>query len=87
LVLKLIRSAGDGFVTVTLTGRMTGEHVEELRTLIRADDMHNVVLDLRDVTLVDHRVVAFLARCQRQGVRLVNAAEYIHEWIRAATDG
>ena len=43
---------------------------------------HRIVLDLKEVKLVDRDTVVFLARCEANGARLENCPTYIHEWIR-----
>ena len=45
-----------------------------------ADD-HSVVLNLREVKLVNRDVVSFLATCETRGITLTNYQAYIGEWI------
>src|SRR5271169_1190812 len=40
-----------------------------------------VVLDLKDLTLVDRDAVRFLKRCEAGGIGLKNCPAYIREWI------
>jgi hypothetical protein len=65
-----IRRAANGEVVFTVSGCMDAE--EKGRRL---------VLDLRDLTLVDQAAVSFLERCEADGVRLENCPAYIREWI------
>jgi hypothetical protein len=65
---------------LALSGRLQFEHVNELRGLIRRE-AHKVVLDLREVNLVDREAVEFLAACEKDGVSLRNCSPYIREWI------
>jgi hypothetical protein len=44
-----------------------------------------IVLDLKEVRLVDRDVVKFLARCESQGAKLENCPLYVREWIIGAT--
>jgi hypothetical protein len=46
-----------------------------------------VVLDLKDVTLVDRAAVGFLARVEVAGAEIVNCPEYVRSWIEAEQDG
>ena len=74
------RQNGTDTVELTLSGRLQFEHVTELRGLIRKEE-HKVVLDLREVNLVDREAVEFLVACERDGVLLRNCSPYIREWI------
>jgi len=40
-----------------------------------------MILDLKDVTLVDVDVVRFLAACQRNGMKVIHCPQYIRDWI------
>ena len=79
---KIQRSADEKSVVFTLSGRIKAIHVNELRTLLdsEADDL-SLVLDLKEVKLVDRDVVSFLAGCEATGIKLANCPAYIREWI------
>ena len=80
-MLKITR-AGNGEVVFKLSGRMGAENVGELETLTSAEvSGRHIVLDLKDLTLVDHDVVSFLRRCEAEGMQLKNCPAYIREWI------
>ena len=70
----------------TLSGRIKAIHVNELRTLLdsEADDL-SLVLDLKEVKLVDREAVGFLASCEAKGVNIANCPAYIREWIERET--
>jgi anti-anti-sigma regulatory factor len=69
-------------VVFTLTGRIQADQVAELQTLLRRQvPDHNLVLDLREVKLVDRDAVRFLAEIENQGARLRNCSAFIREWI------
>jgi hypothetical protein len=72
--------SGEDLVVLRLSGRMHAEHVDMLRGLLGLEEAR-VVLDLREVTLVDREAVSFLARSEAQGVELRNCAAYIREWV------
>jgi anti-anti-sigma regulatory factor len=74
------RQTGTDTVEFTLSGRLQFEHVNELRGLIRKEE-HEVVLDLREVNLVDREAVEFLVAYEREGVSLRNCSPYIREWV------
>jgi anti-anti-sigma regulatory factor len=80
-MLKIQRSA-NGRVVFTLTGRIEAEGVEELQQLLALETAgQQLVLDLRDVTLVNEGAVKFLAGCKADSVKLENCPAYIREWI------
>jgi anti-anti-sigma regulatory factor len=81
-MLKITRAA-DGDVVFKLSGRMDAENVGELEKLISAEASgRRLVLDLKDLTLVDQDVVGFLRRCEADSIQLKNCPAYIREWIR-----
>lgn len=49
-------------------------------------DYRDIVLDLKDVSLVGRDVMAFLARCDADGVELENCTPYIREWMEREKD-
>jgi len=80
-MLKIQRSA-NGRVLFTLSGRIEVEDVKELRQLLalEAGGQH-LVLDLKDVTLVNEGAVRFLDGCEADSIKLENCPAYIREWI------
>ena len=66
--------------TIRLIGRMRAEHLEQVEQEIR-DSGLEVVLDLRELNLVDVQTVRFLGRSESQGVRLTNCSAFIRHWI------
>jgi hypothetical protein len=80
-MLKTQRSA-KGQVVLTLSGRMQAENVAELQRLLELEGAgRGLVLDLKDVTLIDRDSVKFLARCETDSIELKNCPAYIREWI------
>jgi len=80
-VLKVRRTA-NGEIVFTLSGRLATDHVAELNTLFRSEaDGRRIVLDLKDLTLVDRDAVRFLERCEADSIELKNCPEYIRQWI------
>ncbi len=78
-MLKITRAA-NGEVVIKLSGRMDAENLAELETLMTSEaDSRRVVLDLRDLTLVDQDAVSFLKRCQADNITLKNCPAYIRE--------
>jgi anti-anti-sigma regulatory factor len=80
-MLKLTRAA-NGEVAIKLSGRMDAENLGELEKLISAEsDGRRIVLDLKDLTLVDQDAVSFLRRCEADSITLKNCPAYIRRWI------
>jgi hypothetical protein len=80
-MLKIQRSA-NGRVVFTLSGRIEAEDVKELGQLLALETAEqHLVLDLRDVTLVNQGAVEFLAGCEADSIKLENCPAYIREWI------
>jgi len=83
MTFKVVKSEHGGVVVFHLSGRLDAEHVTELEHLIEAEvRYHSIVLDMKDVRLVDRDAVRFLAHCQTEGARLDNCPAYIQEWMR-----
>ena len=77
-----IQRAGNGEVVFTVSGQMNRENVAELKSLIRLEaNARPIVLDLKDLILVDQDVVTFLERCEADGIQLKNCPAYIREWV------
>jgi len=69
-----------------LSGEMDGEHSGRLAELLEAEGPNQVLLDLKDVTLVDRTAVRFLGRVEAAGIALINCPAYIRSWIAAEKD-
>jgi hypothetical protein len=86
-MLKITRAA-NAEVVIKLSGRMGAENIGELETLISAEASgRRIVLDLRDLTLVDQDAVNFLRRCEAGNITLKNCPAYIREWITGELGG
>lgn len=83
-----IETAARGRVTVfTLCGRIEKQAIAELRRLFELQtDYHDIVLDLKDVGVVDREVMRFFMSCEADGVKLENCTPYIREWMEREKD-
>jgi anti-anti-sigma regulatory factor len=80
-MLKIQRSA-NGDVVFTVSGRLDADNVGELSRLLADESTGRpLVLDLKDVVLVDRDAIRFLRACDSDGVALRNCPPYIREWI------
>lgn len=77
------RRTGNGRVLFTLSGRIeTDEDIKQLeQTLAVETSGQLLVLDLRDVTLVNENAVKFLRRCEADGIKLENCPLHVRRWI------
>ena len=77
-----IRKSGNGQVVFTLSGRIEADDLAEIQhQLAKETGTMDVVLDLKDVTLVNQSGVEFLARCEANNIRLQRCPGYIRKWM------
>jgi anti-anti-sigma regulatory factor len=80
VTLKIEKLADEHGTTLKLIGRIRAEHLSELKAQITAS-VPKIVLEIREVTLVDADAVRFLSACESEGIKLLNCSAYIREWI------
>ena len=80
VTLKIERTLGEHCTIIKLIGRIRVEHLGELKAQIAASEA-KIVLELREVSLVDADAVRFLSTCESEGIQLLNCSAYIREWI------
>lgn len=82
------RRTGNGRVLFTLSGRIeTPDDIKQLQELVAAEtSRQRLILDLRDVTLVNQDAVNFLRRCEGDGIKLENCPLHVRRWIDQARD-
>jgi anti-anti-sigma regulatory factor len=86
-MLRITRAA-NGEVVFKLSGRIDAENLAELEALIGSEPKNTrIVLDLRDLTLVDRDAVRFLERGEADSIKLKNCPAYIREWITRERHG
>ena len=83
-----IRRTGNGRILFTLSGRIErAEDIEQLLQLLAAErSEQQLVLDLRDVTLVNENAVKFLGDCEAEGIQLENCPLHVRQWIDQVND-
>jgi anti-anti-sigma regulatory factor len=77
-MLKITRSL-NGEAVFSLSGRMDAENLGDLEALLNAESGDEIILDLKDLTLVDLDVVRFLRHCETGSIELRNCPAYIRE--------
>ena len=86
-MLKITRS-GNGEVVFTVSGRMDAENLAELEMLFGSEaNGRPIILDLKDLTLVDQDAISFLEHCEAGNIQLKNCPAYIREWITRGRGG
>jgi len=83
-----IETAGrGGFAAFALSGRIEKPAMAELKRIFECQrDYRDIVLDLKDVSVIDREVMRFLAHCEVDGVKLENCTPYIREWMEREKD-
>jgi hypothetical protein len=80
MTLRIEKSARQRYTVFTLSGRLEGEQVAEVKGLFD-HDYKNVVLDLGDLRLADREAVRFLKGCEADGMKLENCPRYLRDWM------
>ena len=81
------RRTGNDQGLFTLSGRIETEDITQLQELLAAEASgQQLILDLRDVTLVNQDAVKFLRRCEADGIKLENCPLHVRRWIDQAKD-
>ena len=79
---KVKRTESEDRIVLSLSGRLQGQQLNELQKVLASEATdQNLVLDLKDVRLVDQDAVTFLAECEASGASLRNCPAYIRNWI------
>jgi hypothetical protein len=83
-----IETAGRGRFTIfVLSGRIEKEAIAELKRLFECRTHYrDIVLDLKDVGVIDRDVMRFFVCCEANGVKLENCTPYIREWMEREKD-
>jgi hypothetical protein len=78
--LRIEKNSQGGTTKIRLIGHFQAEHLGELKKQL-GNDGSQLVLDLKEVTIVDVEVVRFLGAREAEGVKIVQCPQYITEWI------
>jgi hypothetical protein len=77
---RIDRIVADDVVTLCISGRITEEDMETVRNVIE-QEASAVVIDLKNVDLVDREAVKYLAQRELGRTVLRNCSPYIREWV------
>ena len=87
MAFRIETAARGRFTVFTLSGRIEKQAVAELNKLFQSQaEWQDIVLDLKDVGVVDREAMRFFARCEADGVQLENCTPYIREWMEREKD-
>ncbi len=87
MTFRIESTARGRFAVFVLSGRIEKQALAELRRLFELQsDFSDIVLDLKDVGVVDRDVVGFFVHCEAHGVKLKNCTPYIREWMEREKD-
>ena len=87
MAFRIETAARGRFSVFILSGRIETQAIAELKRLFELQtDYRDIVVDLKDVTLVDREVMRFFLRCEADGVKLENCTPYLREWMDREKD-
>jgi hypothetical protein len=87
MTFRIETAARGRFTEFILSGRIEKQAITVLRRLFELHtNYRDIVLDLKDVGVIDRDVMRFLGRCEADGVKLENCTRYIREWMEREKD-
>jgi hypothetical protein len=87
MAFRIETAARGRFTVYILSGRIEKQAIVELRRLFECQtDYRRIILDLKDVGVIDRDVMHFFARCEADGVKLENCPAYVREWMERERD-
>jgi hypothetical protein len=87
MTFRIETEARGRFTVFLLCGRIEGPAIAELRRLFELQpDYRHIILDLKEVSVVDREVMRFFISCEADGVKLENCTPYIREWMEREKD-
>lgn len=86
MTLRIVKRSMSQATVFRMSGRIQSAdlgHITELMSGIG----QSIMLDLEEITLVDRDVVAFLRKCEDDGVTLLHCPAYVRKWIGGGDHG
>ena len=80
-MIRIETSERPDLVTLLLSGRIQAGDLPELRRVMETY-AQPMVINLRDVRLIDREAVRFLANFEAHNGQITSCPSYIREWIR-----
>ena len=86
MTFRVQRSTAGGGVVLMLSGDIAADCASDLYALVEAEGDQPLVLDLREVAVVDRAGVLLLGHSESCGATLTNCPAYVREWIERERD-
>jgi hypothetical protein len=87
MTFRIETAARGRFSVFLLSGGIEKQAIAELSRLFEGQaEYRDIVLDLKDVCMIDREVVRFFVSCEADGMRIENCAPYIREWMEREKD-
>jgi hypothetical protein len=80
MTFRIETAARGRFTVFILSGRLGTQAIAELRRLFELQTDRDIVLDLKDVGVIDREVMRFFVHSEADRVKLENCPSYIREW-------
>jgi hypothetical protein len=80
MCLRIEKKSEDKKMILRLSGRIRSQDLPELKKHL-GGITRGIVIDMKDVILVDVEAVRFLGLCKSEGSEFRDCPPYIHEWI------
>jgi hypothetical protein len=81
MTFRIETAARGSFTVFILSGRLETQVIAELSRLFELQTERDIVLDLKDVGVIDREIMRFFLRCEADGVKLENCPSHIREWM------
>jgi hypothetical protein len=77
-----IQRAANGEIVFSLSGHIEAEDIDELQRLFGFEPSTvQIVLNLKELVMVNGDAVEFLAGCEAAGMTLKDCPAYVRKWI------
>jgi anti-anti-sigma regulatory factor len=76
-----IQRSETGCTVLAVSGQIGVDDLTQLQEVVSREPEHRLVLDLRELKLIDSDGIQFLIRCEARGITVANCAAYIREWM------
>jgi anti-anti-sigma regulatory factor len=82
-MLMITKETKNSAVIVSLSGRFTGEYIQEVQKALEsiANEPTKFALELTNVTFVDRAGMEFLRHAKSRNANLLNIPSYVIRWI------
>jgi len=82
MTFRIETAARGRFTVLILSGRIETQAIAELKRLLEGQpNIRDIVIDLKDVGVIDRDGVRYLMSCEAKGLKLENCPSYICEWM------